>query len=79
MAENEALHRHRTENRLTFSYLLTTILGIIFAFFSVCIISYLVYYSLIKGFDKAAYIIAVGAIASVAGVFVFFKRAKKNK
>ncbi|MCL2291097.1 MAG: DUF2335 domain-containing protein [Bacteroidetes bacterium] len=79
MAESEALHRRKTENRMTKSYMIATILGICFAFFSVCIISFLVYYSIYKGFGKEAAMIAIGAIASVAGVFMFFKRANKDR
>jgi len=35
-------------------------------------------YCIYKGFGKEAAGIAIGAIASVAGVFVFFKRANKS-
>jgi uncharacterized membrane protein len=79
MAESESLHRRNIENKMTKSYVLTTYLGIFFAFFSVCIISFLVYYSISKGFGKEAAGIAVGAIASVAGVFIFFRRAGKKQ
>lgn len=79
MAENEAKNRHKNENRLTLSYQITTILGIIFAFMSVILICGLVFYALKCGFGKEASAIAVGAIASVAGVFVFFKRSSKKK
>ncbi len=78
MAENEASHRHKTENRFSIMYIISTILGIFFAFFSVCIISYLVYYSISNGFGKTASCIAVGAIASVASVFIFFRKTSKK-
>ncbi|MDR0368014.1 MAG: DUF2335 domain-containing protein [Bacteroidales bacterium] len=78
MAENEAKNRHKNENRLTKSYLITTILGIIFAFSSVVLICGLVYYALKCGFGTEAAGIAVGAIASVAGVFMFFKRSNRK-
>ena len=78
MAESEAIHRRKMESRMTKISIIATILGICFAFFSVCIISFLVYYCIYKGFGTEAAGIAVGAIASVAGVFMFFKRANKN-
>ena len=46
-------------------------LGIIFALFSVIILAGLVYYALLKGFDVTAGTLGVGAIASVAGIFIF--------
>ncbi|MFZ4414577.1 MAG: DUF2335 domain-containing protein [Bacteroidales bacterium] len=78
MAEDEAKNRHRNESRLTKSITITTYLGMSFAFVSVFVVSYLVYYSLSLGFEKAAGIIAVGSIASVASVFIFFKRSRQN-
>ena len=70
-------HRHNTEDRLTKNSIRTTYLGIIFAFLSVLILSGSVIYALYKGFDTVAASIAVGSIAAVAGVFIFFKAKKK--
>lgn len=77
MAEKEMAHRHNTEDRLTKNSIRTTYLGIIFAFLSVLILSGSVIYALYKGFDTVAASIAVGSIAAVAGVFIFFKAKKK--
>lgn len=45
---------------------------------SVLILSGSVVYALYRGFDTVAGSIAVGSIAAVAGVFIFFK-AKKSR
>lgn len=78
MAEKEMAHRHETENTMTKSAIRTTYLGIVFAFLSVLVLSGSVLYALYKGFDTVAGSIAVGSIAAVAGVFIFFK-SKKNR
>lgn len=78
MAEKEMDHRHDTENGMTKNAIRTTYLGIIFAFLSVLILSGSVLYALYKGFDTVAAYIAVGSIAAVAGVFIFFKSRKNS-
>ena len=78
MAEREQLNRHQSEHSLNKSAIAMGYLGIVFALFSVVIISGLVYYSISKGFSTTASAIGVGAIASVAGVFMFFKRSQKS-
>lgn len=78
MAEKEMDHRHRVEDSMTRSAIRSTFLGIIFAFMSVLILSGSVVYALYRGFDTVAGSIAVGSIAAVAGVFIFFK-AKKSR
>lgn len=78
MAENEMAHRHDMETRMTKNSIRTTYLGIIFAFLSVIILSASVAYALYRGFDTVAGSIAVGSIAAVAGVFIFFK-TKQSK
>jgi len=79
MAENEMQFRHNYENNITKSTYRIAIIGIIFAFISVIILSILVFYAINKGFETAAGWIAVGSIAAVAGVFVFFKSTPKRK
>lgn len=77
MAEREQANRHLNETTVTKSIVWMSFLGIIFAFFSVLILSGLVFFSLVKGFSGAAGTIAVGAIAAVASVFIFFRRKIK--
>jgi len=79
MAEKEQLNRHQIDSQLTNSAIIMGYLGISFALISVTIISGLVYFAIIKGLDTTASAIGVGAIASVAGVFMIFKRSLKNK
>lgn len=78
MAEREMDHRHKTDNKTTKNIVRVTLLGIIFAFISVLILSGLVGYALYKGFDSVAASIAVGSIAAVAGVFIFFKSKQRR-
>lgn len=78
MAESEMEHRHTQENRMSKSIIWTTIISIFFAFLSVLILSGITLFALYKGYDTVAASIAVGSIAAVAGVFIFFK-AKQNK
>ena len=79
MAEKEMQHRHKNDNLLSKSIIWTTIVSIALAFLSVVILSGLTFYALYKGYDTVAASIAVGSIAAVAGVFIFFKSAKKDK
>lgn len=74
MAEREQKNRHENETRVTKSLANMSLLGLIFALLSVLIMSGLVFYSLWLGFSKTAGVIAVGSIAAVASVFIFFKR-----
>jgi uncharacterized membrane protein len=77
MAEKEQQNRHENESRFTKNLVRMSLLGITCAFLSVLIMSGLVYYSLSKGYSQAASAIAVGAIAAVASVFIFFRRRIK--
>lgn len=79
MAEKEQLNRHQIDSRLTKSAITMGYVGIVFSLISVTIVSGLVYFAIDKGFDTTASAIGVGAIASVAGVFMIFKRSQKNK
>ena len=71
-------HRHNTDNKTTRNIVRVTFWGVIFAFISVLVLSSLVWYALYKGFDSVAATIAVGSIATVAGVFVFFKSKQRK-
>lgn len=77
MAEKEMDFRHKSENKLQGHAVRIATVSIVFAFVSVLILSGLVWFALYKGFDTVAASIAVGSIAAVAGVFMFFK-TKKN-
>lgn len=76
MAEKEMQHRHENEKHLAKSVTRTAIVSIIFAFLSVIILSSLVFYALYKNFDTVAASIAVGAIATVAGIFISVRHKK---
>jgi len=78
MAENEQGHRLTMDKESTTNAIVMGYLGITFAFFAVIMLVCLVYYALSKGFDTAAATISVGAIASVASVFIFFKKSGRR-
>ena len=78
MAEKEMSHRHDNEKKLSKSIIWTTVMSIIFAFLSVIILSLLCFYAIYKDYPTVAASIAVGAIAAVAGVFLY-KSSKKEK
>jgi len=78
MAENEQSSRISMERKSNINSIIMGYLGIIFAFLSVILICGLVYFSLLKGFSATASAISVGAIASVASVFIFFRRKNKK-
>ena len=77
MAEKEQQHRHETEIKVTRNAVRMSITGIIFAFLSVIIMSGLVFFALLQGFAVAASTIAVGAVAAVASIFIFFRKRVK--
>jgi uncharacterized membrane protein len=77
MAEQEVEHRHRQEDMLIKNTIKMATVGIIFSFVSVILFCGLILCAIIRGMDMATLGIAIGAIASVAGVFIAFK--SKNK
>ena len=79
MAENEQKHRISMDEKSISNAVIIGYLGIIFAFISVLLISGLFYFSLSKGSDMAAIALAITAMASVAGVFVFYRKKNKQK
>lgn len=79
MAEDEMKHRHDSDNRMAKSIIRTTVISIIFAFLSVVILSFLVFFALYSGYAQVAGVIAVGSIAAVAGVFIFFKKSNNKE
>jgi uncharacterized membrane protein len=78
MAEKEQLNRHLNETMVTKNVVRMSIIGVVFAFLSVLILSGLVFYSLLIGFAQTAAAIAVGAIAAVASVFIISRRKLKS-
>lgn len=71
-------HRHRNEDKLSRSVIWTTVMSVIFAFLSVIILTALSFYAIYMGYASVAASIAVGAIATVAGVFIY-KSSRKGK
>ena len=78
MAEKEMQHRHENEKRLLKNRIRITYLSVVLSFISVIVLSVLVGFSLYYGASGTAVGVAIGAIASVAGLFVYAK-AQQNK
>jgi uncharacterized membrane protein len=75
MAENEAASRQRNDEKLINNIVRSSFLGIFLAFASVILLSLLAYYALINDYPVVASGIVV-VIASVAGVFIFFRNKR---
>jgi uncharacterized membrane protein len=78
LAIDEAKHRHYCEKKTTRAFSRSAILGMVFAFLSVIIVSFLVYYALTLGYPTQAATIATGVIVALAGVFVFRRQQRKT-
>ena len=79
MAENEAKHRHEMEKQAVEHTIRMSNMGIIFAFITVLIFGALIFYALYRGLNVSTLGVAIGAIASVAGVFVFMRSRSAKK
>jgi len=73
MAESEAENRHRNERKVVDNVVRSSFLGIFFAFASVVLMVVLAYFALIYEYPTVATSIVVINIASVAGIFIFFR------
>ena len=79
MAESEMKHRHQEEEKLLNSRIRVTYLSIVLSFISVLILTGLVGFSLYIGASGTAVGVAIGAIGSVAGIFVYAKAVQTKK
>lgn len=79
MAEKEMQHRHEEDSKLSKNVITTTYLSILVAFLCVIIISFLSFYAMYVGSPAVGGTIAVGAIATVAGVFLAKKKKSKEE
>jgi uncharacterized membrane protein len=77
MAENEAASRQRNDEKLVDNIVRSSFLGVFFAFASVVLLAALACFALINNYPVVASGTVV-VIASVAGMFIFF-RNRKNK
>ena len=79
MAESEMQHRHKQEEVLLRNRVRVTYVSIFFSFVSVLCLSGLVGFALYIGASGAAIGVAIGAIASVAGIFMYAKTNQTKK
>jgi uncharacterized membrane protein len=74
MAEQEAIHRRTNEKNIIKSASKMSYLGIIFAFVTVLFFCGLIFYAITKEQNMTALSLAIGAVASLAGIFMFFRK-----
>lgn len=79
MAEKEMEHRHKEESKLLESRVRLTYLSVTLSFISVLVLSALVGYALHIGASGTAIGLAIGAIGSVAGIFIYAKANQTKK
>ena len=72
-------HRHHEEDRLLKCRVRVAYLSVILSFVSVLVLSALVGFSLYIGASGAAVGLAIGAIGSVAGIFIYAKASQTKK
>ena len=78
MAEDEALHRRANENRIIKNATQTAITGIIFAFISIIMFGGIIVYAISQNSNVAALGTVIATLASLAGIFVFFRNKMKH-
>jgi uncharacterized membrane protein len=78
MAEDEAKHRRKNEERLIKNSIRMATTGTIFAFVSVLLFGGIIIYAVYKESSVAALSTVIAALASLAGVFVFFRNKMKK-
>ena len=78
MAEQEALHRRANENIVIKNSTRMAVTGIIFAFVSVILFVGVIAYAISQQSNVAALSTVIAALASLAGIFVYFKNKKIN-
>jgi uncharacterized membrane protein len=79
MAEKEQSARLQREGRLTNMSIVMVVLGIFSALVSLGVISYLIKYSIDKGYPNVASILASTSLIGVIGLFIWFRRKKESK
>ena len=79
MAEEEALHRRADENRIIKNSTQMAVTGIVFAFVSVIMFGGIIVYAISQQSNVAALSTVIAALASLAGIFVFFRNKMKKQ
>ena len=78
MAENEMMHRHKNEDKMSSGMIWTTVISTFFAFFVAISLVGLSFYLAYRGFFAASASVAVGSIAAVISAFLYKSRKKKE-
>jgi uncharacterized membrane protein len=78
MAEKEQDTRLRIEKRILAVNIVMVILGIVSGLVALLVISFLIKYSMDKGYPNVASILASTSLLGVVGIFVWFRKKKKS-
>lgn len=78
MAEKEMEHRQDMERKMMKSRIRTAYISIVFAFVAILVLAAVVVYAIHLGMISTAIALSLGAIASVAGIFVYRKTVEKR-
>ncbi len=79
LAASEIKCRQLNENRITWTFKYSTIMGQIFGFLSTTMVCAVGAYALYNKYDKAAYVIITGSAATVITAFIVRGFSNKNK
>lgn len=75
MAKSEVKHRHKSENRITWTFKYTTLISVICGFIANLIICFVGFKAIEMGYPTAGATIITGSAASVVAAFIF----RRNK
>lgn len=78
LAEGESKHRREMDKNVIWMNFILNILGNLSGLAAISGVVWLCWYSISLGFANQAATIAVGVLASIAGVFVYRKHAEKK-
>jgi uncharacterized membrane protein len=78
MAEKEQEARLKTDKKIITANIAMMTLGILAALISLFVISFLIKYSIDKGYPNIAAILSSTSLVGVVGLFVWFRKKKKD-
>lgn len=76
MAKSEVSHRHKSEDRITWTFKYTTILGQILGFIANLVICAVGYFAIQEGHPTAGATIITGSAAAVIAAFIIRRRRR---
>ena len=79
MAEKEQSSRHSLEKKVSTASVIAMIIGVVFAFLGLLIVSGLIYYSLTLGNSEVAIALATTALGTVVMAFLGYRKVRKKQ